>query len=84
MTKEVWVQVYRDTIEDHDKDWNLTDILVTEEFVKQYYNECVASLEDNIFKTYEDFISEYTCDDTEDFYYYAKIHNAIISLEHIE
>lgn len=80
----VWISVYRDTIEEHDKDWNLSDILVTEEFAKQYYKDCIASNKDNEYKDYEDFMMEYTCDDTEEFYQYAKEHNAIIKLEHLE
>ena len=84
MNKRIWISVYRDTIEKHNKDWNLSDILVTENFAKQYYNERIATLEENEYKNYQDFISEYTCDDTEDFYKYAKEHDAIIEISHME
>lgn len=84
MNKNIWIEVYRDTIERHDKDWNLSDILVSREFAEQYYNECITTDEDNLYETFEEFLSEYTCDDTEDFYEYAKHHNAIIELEHME
>ena len=79
MTSEkMWVCVYRDTIEKHDNDWNLTDVLVTTDFAERYFNERIASNEDNIWKTFDEFLSEYTADDTEDFYEYATKHNAII------
>lgn len=84
MNKNIWIEVYRDTIERHDADWNLSDILVTREFAEKYFNECILTSEDNIYDTFDEFLNEYTCDDTEDFYQYAKHHNAIIALEHIE
>ena len=84
MNNTIWIEVYRDTIEKHDKDWNLSDILVTKEFAKKYFNECIMTREDNVYGTFEDFLNEYTCDDTEDFYGYAEHHNEIILLEHVE
>lgn len=76
--KTMWVCVYRDTIERHDEDWNLTEVLVTRDFAEQYFNECIASCEDNPYKTFDDFLGEYTADDTEDFYQYAMEHNAVL------
>lgn len=84
MKMVVWITVYRDTIEKHNADWNLSDILVKEDFFKQYYNKCIASKHDNEYRDYEHFFDEYTCDDTEDFYQYAKEHNAILEIEHME
>lgn len=72
--KTMWVCVYRDTIEEHEDDWNLTDILITKEFFKQYFNE----LKKELWNDLEEFLNEYTADDTQDFYNYATKHNAIL------
>ena len=87
--KKVWVCVYRDTIEEHDKDWNLSEILTTEDFVRQYYEEYKMACKDCEVKNCEDattfeqwYYDEYTADDTEDFYEYAKEHNAILEIKH--
>lgn len=78
MQKEmVWICVYRDTIEEHDDDWNLTEVQVTKEFAKQYVKECLSEH----YSSFEDFWNEYTADDTEDFYAYAMKHNAVIDKE---
>lgn len=79
--EKVWICVYRDTIEEHDDDWNLTEVLVTMDFAEQYFNECIATCEYNEWKTLDEFLGEYTADDTEDFYAYAKSHNAVIQTE---
>ena len=79
--EKIWICVYRDTIEKHDDDWNLTEVQVTREFAEQYFKECVESREWNEWKTFNDFWIEYTADDTEDFYDYAMKHNAVIQLE---
>ena len=81
--KTVWITVYKDTIKRHNDDWNLSDIQVTEEFLKQYFNECKVD-SDCEWKTYEEFMDNYTVDDTEDLYEYAKKHDAIIKIEHME
>ena len=75
--ENVWICVYRDTIEEHNESRNLTEILVTKEFVEQYFKECGK---DEYFKDVEDFLTEYIADDTEDFYEYAMKHNAIIEI----
>ena len=36
------------------------------------------------FDTYEEFMDNYTADDTEDLYEYAKKHDAIIKIKHME
>ena len=79
--EKIWICVYRDTIEEHDYDWNLTEVQVTKEFAEQYFKECIATLEWNEWKTFEDFYEEYTADDTEDFYEYAMKHGAVIETE---
>lgn len=79
MTKEkMWICVYRDTIEQHNDNWNLTDILVTREFAEQYFNGCIKTDACNTYETLDDFLSEYTADDIEDFYHYAMKYNAVL------
>lgn len=73
-SKTMWVCVYRDTIEQHMYDWNLTDILVSKDFFKQYFNELKAEF----WEDFDEFLNEYTADDTQDFYDYAVKNNAII------
>lgn len=75
--EKVWVCVYRDTVEQHDESENLTEVLVTKEFAEQYFNECQGEYFDSL----EDFLNEYTADNTEDFYAYAMKHNAVIATE---
>lgn len=82
--KKVWVCVYRDTIEEHSDKYNLSEILVTEDFVKQYFKDCVIEYydedEDIDFDTW--YYDEYTADETVDFYQYAKERNAILEIKH--
>ena len=82
MKRNIWICVYRDTIEEHDASTNLSEILVTEDFAKQYFEECIVpNCEEEIsFDTW--YNDEYTADETEDFYQYAKEHNAILDIEH--
>ena len=75
--ENIWICVYRDTIEEHDESENLTEVLVTKEFFEQYFNE----RQKGYFDTMEDFLNEYTADHTEDFYSYAMNHNAVIKTE---
>lgn len=75
--KKIWFCVYRDTIEKHDDDCNLASIEVTKEFAEQYVEECKSEY----FGSLEEFLNEYTADDTEDFYGYAMKHNAVIATE---
>lgn len=75
--EKIWICVYRDTIEEHDDDWNLTEVQVTKEIAEQYVKECKSEY----FNSFEDFLNEYTADDTEDFYEYAMKHNAVINTE---
>ena len=76
----IWICIYRDTIEEHDEDDNLAEVLVTEDFAKHYFNERINRDEENKI-TFEDFLNEYTADWTIDFYDYAKKHNAIIDVK---
>lgn len=78
MEKEtIWICVYRDTIEQHNASTNLTEVLVTKEFAEQYVNERKSGVYDNM----EDFLDNYTADDTEDFYSYAMEYNAVLDKE---
>ena len=77
MNETIWICVYRDTIEQHNDSNNLTEVKVTMDFFKQYFNECQKEYYDSM----EDFLNEYTADDTEDFYYYAMEHNAVLETE---
>ena len=78
----IFICVYKDTITSHNDAENLSEIEVTDEFVKQYYEECIKTSECEFRNSYDEFISNYTADDTEDFYEYAKKHNAIIQIHH--
>lgn len=80
MAETVWICVYRDTIEQHDENNNLTEVLVAKEFAEQYFNERIARGEYSKL-TFEDFLDEYTADWTTDFYGYAMKHNAVIQTE---
>lgn len=81
MKELIYICVYRDTIEEHDSDYNLTEVQVTKEFAEQYFNECIVPLEWNEYKTFEEFYDDYTANDTQDFYSYAIKHNAVLSTE---
>lgn len=76
--EKIWICVYRDTVETHNDNWNLTEIQVAKDFAEQYFNECKTKY----FDSFEDFLNEYTADDTEDFYHYALKHHEIISIAH--
>lgn len=80
--KKIWICVYRDTIEEHDNNDNLSEILVTEDFAKRFFNEYIVPNceEDMDFDTW--YNNEYTADETENFYQYAKEHDAILEIEH--
>ena len=73
----VLVCVYRDTIEEHDEVNNLSYVEVTMDFLDQYVRERQGGL----FKDLEEFLDEYTADNTEDFYEYAMEHRAAIQVE---
>lgn len=75
--EKVWVCVYRDTIEEHDEVDNLAYVQVEIDFLAKYVKERQEGLFDDV----EEFWNEYTADNTEDFYEYAKEHGAIITVE---
>lgn len=77
--ENIWICVYRDTIEEHDDDNNLSEVLVTKEFAEQYFKERILKEDDDL--TFEEFLNEYTADWTEDFYDYAMKYNAVIKIQ---
>lgn len=77
MMETIWICVYRDTIEEHDEVDNLAYVQVTKEFVEQYVRE----RQNGLFEGTEEFLNEYTADNTEDFYEYAVEHGAVIQVE---
>ena len=77
MMEKVLVCVYRDTVEEHDEVDNLAYVEVTMDFLNQYVKERL----NGVFKDLEEFLNEYTADNTEDFYEYAMEHNAVIAVE---
>ena len=79
--EKIWICVYRDTVEEHDEVNNLTDVQVTKEFAKQFYNTFTDEAKES-FGSFENFLNEYTADDTEEFYQYAMKHNAVLDIEH--
>ena len=78
--KTIWIEVYRDIIEDHNEDNNLSEILVTKDFARQYFDECIAKDDDQI--VFGKWAMNHVADETMDFYQYAKEHNAIIEIRH--
>ena len=77
MMETIWICVYRDTIEEHDEVDNLAYVQVAREFVEQYVRE----RQNGLFEGTEEFLNEYTADNTEDFYEYAMEHGAVIQVE---
>ena len=78
----ICICVYRDTIEEHDDDWNLTEVVVPKAFAEYYFENRIKTKEWNEWEIFEEFWGEYTADDTEDFYDYAMEHSAVMALEH--
>lgn len=75
--EKVLVCVYRDTVEKHDEVDNLAYVQVTMDFLAKYVRE----RQDGFFKDVEEFLNEYTADNTEDFYEYAMEHGAVLQVE---
>lgn len=78
---KTWIYVYRDTIENHNEDDNLSRILVKMEFAEKYYNEHMKNFG---YDDFDDFLRFYVADDVMDFYEYAKKHNAILKIEDLK
>lgn len=75
--ESVWICVYKDTIRRHNDSDNLAHIRVLKSFAEQYYKEQT----DSEWKTFDEFLNNYTADETDDFYTYANNHNAILEMD---
>lgn len=73
----VWICVYKDTIRRHNDNDNLAHIKVLKSFAERYYKQQT----DSEWKTFEEFLGNYTADETDDFYVYAKKNNAILEMD---
>ena len=60
-------------------DNNISYVKVTRDFAKNYWEE----RQSEYYTTFDEFLDNYTCDDTVDFYKYAKEHDAIIEIKNI-
>lgn len=82
----VYITVYACTVPGHEEDDDFTDIKVTKDFARQYFEETQdkTHTRGNIAKDYydcfEDWNDDYICDDTMDFYEYANERNAILEI----
>ena len=75
--EKIWICVYRDSTEEHEHDSNLVQILVKREFIERYFERYQADTFDSV----EEFLDEYTADNTQNLYEYAVRHNAVIKME---
>ena len=75
----VFITVYKDTINHkYNGNDNLSVIKVSREFAELYFLEKVNK---DDYRSFTDFINNYTADDTEDFYEFAKEYDGIIEIE---
>lgn len=78
--KTIWIAVYKDTISRKNiADNNISYVKVIRDFAKKYWEE----RQSEYYSTFDEFLDNYTCDDTADFYRYAKEHDAIIEIKNI-
>ena len=78
--KTILIAVYKDTISRKNiADNNISYVKVTRDFAKNYWEE----RQSEYYTTFDEFLDNYTCDDTVDFYKYAKEHDAIIEIKNI-
>lgn len=76
----IWIAVYKDTISHKNiVDDNISYIKVTKDFARLYWKE----RQSEYYTTFDDFLNNFTCDDTMDFYKYVKEHDAIIKIRNI-
>ena len=75
----VWITVYKDTMNhEYNGDNNLLNVKITREFAELYFLDKVNK---DDYRSFTDFINNYTADTTEDFYEFARDHDAIIEIE---
>lgn len=75
----VWIKVYRHTIEEYHDNVHFAEVLVTKEFAKKYFNERIAKDNDETI-TFNHWRVFHTASETTDFFQYAKDYNAIIDI----
>lgn len=74
---KVWVCVYRGTIEEHNEDDNLSEIIVERSVVEQYFKDKNMK---EYYDSVDDFLDEHIADETDDFYEYAKAHGVTMEI----
>ena len=79
--KVVCIEVYHDTIERHEEISNLSEVLVTENFARNYFNEYISNKYDGTI-SFDYWIMNHDADETMDFYQYAKYNDAVIDVKH--
>ena len=77
---KVWIEVFRDTIEDHNEDENLCLIMVEEQFAEKYFNECIREKYDCDIDFFN-WVMNHEASETMDFYEYANKHDAILFIK---
>lgn len=78
--KTIWITVYKDTISRKNiADNNISYVKVARDFAKNYWEE----RQSKYYTTFDEFLDNYTCDDTVDFYKYVKEHDVIIEIKNI-
>ena len=77
----VWICVYKDTIKSHFDSDNLAHVRVLKSFAERWFEEKFKPSDDCEWKSFDDFFVNYTADDTEGFYAYAKQRDAVYGLD---
>jgi len=73
------ITVYKDTVNhEYNGDNNLLCVYVEKEFAELYFSDKVSK---DDYRNFAEFINNYTAEDTEDFYEFAKEYDAIIRIE---
>ena len=87
----IWIDVYADTTPYKQADNNLLSVLVSRETAKAYFEKFIGvgritngNIEKEKYETVEDWIADYWCDDTEEFYEFAKKRNAIVATNYYD
>ena len=87
----IWIDVYADTTPYKQADNNLLSVLVSKDTAEAYFNRFIGvgkttngNIQKEKYETVDDWLADYWCDDTEDFYEFAKKRNAIIATNYAE
>ena len=93
MEKEdlIWIDVYADTTPYKQADNNLLSVLVSRETTKAYFDQYIGigkqtngNIEKDTYESVNDWLADYWCDDTDQFYEFAKKRNAIIATNYYD